>query len=391
MKGNRKYIAILTVMVIAFGLIEYYRPKPIDWRITLSNQDKIPFGTYATFELLKEVFPKQSVSSTRLPAFNQLTETNQNKGNYIFVTNYFAADENDTKELLKFVSKGNNLFIAATTFNGPFADTLNINTGADFYEKQYTTKLINVNKGKSFKFISPRENSFFDSLDHKTTLVLGRKESGKPDFVRIKHGKGNIYLNVNPTAFSNYFVLDKATKDYAFECLSYLPIKPVIWDEYTKQGRVGEDDAFRVLMEHPSLKWAYYIMILGIVVFIIFESKRRQRIIPIIPPLPNNTLEFTKVVGALYFNKGDHHDAAIKKINYLLEYIRTRFFERTNVIDDEFIEHIAEKTGWDKIKNKQLFEMIRWVKSRPEEYVLSEEDLLLLNDLIEEFYEFVKK
>ncbi|MNS69198.1 hypothetical protein D3C72_1025040 [compost metagenome] len=132
-------------------------------------------------------------------------------------------------------------------------------------------------------------------------------------------------------------------------------------------------------------------MILGIIIFIIFESKRRQRIIPIITPLPNNTLEFTKVVGALYFNKGDHHDAALKKINYLLEFIRTKFFERTNVIDDEFIEHIAEKTGWDKVKTKQLFEMIRWIKSRPEEYLLSEADLLLLNDLIEEFYEFVKK
>ncbi|MCO4292894.1 DUF4350 domain-containing protein [Solitalea sp. MAHUQ-68] len=389
MKGNRKYITILTVMVLAYGLIEYYRPKPINWTITLSNKDKIPFGTFATYELLKDIFPKQKIKSTRLPVFNQLTETSDTAGNYIFVAPAFSIDTNDVSKILDYVARGNSVFIAASSIDGKLADKLGVETAREINEKEFTTQLVWSQTEPKYTFKQPRDNSFFDSLDNKRTVVLGRKNKDKPDFIKVKHGKGNFYLNTNSTAFSNYFVLDKATSDYAFKCLSYLPVQPVIWDEYLKQGRVGEDDVFRVLFEHASLKWAYYIMILGILIFIIFEAKRRQRIIPVIEPLPNNTLEFTKVIGALYFNKADHTDAAKKKVNFLLEFIRTHFFERTNELDGDFIEHFTRKTGWDKEKMQQLIETVRWVRLLPDNYELAESDLIQLNNLIEEFYQFI--
>ncbi|POY39014.1 DUF4350 domain-containing protein [Solitalea longa] len=389
MKGNRKYIAILVVMILAYAFVDYYRPKPINWTITLSNKDKIPFGSYATFKLLKEVFPKQKIVSSRLPVFNQLSETIDSSGNYIFVAPTFFADTNDVTKLLDFVYRGNSVFIAASSISGKLADTLGVETEYEVDEKEYSTKLVWSSEETLYKFKQPRDNSFFDSVDAKRTLVLGRKLSGKPDFIKVRHGKGNFYLNTNSTAFANFFVLDKATSDYAFKSFSYLPVKPVIWDEYLKQGRSGADDIFRVLFDYPALQWAYYIMILGTLVFIIFEAKRRQRIIPIVPPLANNTLDFTKVIGALYFNNANHTDAAKKKVNFLLEYIRTHFFERTNELDNDFITHFTVKTGWDKDKMQQLFEMARWVRVLPDNYELSETELMQLNILIEDFYEFV--
>src|SRR2546428_5436682 len=369
MNGNQKHITILVALALVFGLLDYYRPKPIDWRITLSNQDKIPFGTFATYKLLSDVFPKQKIVSSRLPIYNQLTETGDFTGNYVFISPRFNPDKNDVNELLRFVSNGNNVFIACSTMFGLFMDSIGVEMSETLDKGQhYQTGLMADRDHKKYTFKSEdRYLIYFDSLDDNKTMVLGRQPSGKPDFVRIKFGRGNVYLNTNVMAFTNYFVLDKTRGDYAFKCLSYLPVKPIIWDEFTKQGRIGEDDVFRVLMQHEPLKWGYYIMILGVLTFIVFESKRRQRIIPIIQPLPNNTLEFTKVVGSLYFNKADHHDAALKKINYLLEYIRTHFFEPTNNIDDEFIARLTNKSGWDADKMKQLMGMIKWIKSRPED------------------------
>ncbi|UKJ08170.1 DUF4350 domain-containing protein [Solitalea lacus] len=391
MKGNRKYIAILTIIFLGFGLFEYYRPKPINWSITLSNKDKIPFGTYATFELMKDIFPGKKIISSRLPIYNQLTETNDTSGNYILITPQFNVDTNDVHQLLRFANLGNNVFIGSSAFHGYLADTLKFNIVNPVEEKQYKTRLLWNKREPVYTFIAPRENAYFDSINCATTVVLGKKENQKPDFIKIKQGKGAIYINLNSTAFSNYFVLDKETGEYAFKCLSYLPNQTTIWDEYLKQGRVGEDDIFRVIMEHASLKWAYYLLIFGMAVFIIFEGKRRQRIIPVIKPLENNTLEFTKVVGALYFNNGNHTDVAQKKVNYFLEYLRSHFFERTNELNDEFIHHFTIKTGYDAEKMQKLIEAVRWIKVLPANYELSEGDLISLNNQIEEFYQFVKK
>ena len=53
----------------------------------------------------------------------------------------------------------------------------------------------------------------------------------------------------------------------------------------------------------------------------IFNAKRRQRVVPIINPLPNTTLDFTKTIGNLYYQEGNHQNIVDKKIIYFLEKI----------------------------------------------------------------------
>src|SRR5205085_7557129 len=132
--------------------------------------------------------------------------------------------------------------------------------------------------------------------------------------------KGNFYLCSTPVFFSNIQLLTLCNNDFAYKALSYLPINDIIWDEYQKQGAEGEDSLLRAVLAHESLKWAYYIALGSVVLFIIFEAKRRQRIIPIIEPLANSTLEFTRTLGNLYLSKGDHKNIAAKKIQYFLGY-----------------------------------------------------------------------
>ena len=51
---------------------EYTRPKPLDWRQTLSSQDKIPYGTYVLYDGLPQVLGTDSVETLRQPIYNQL-------------------------------------------------------------------------------------------------------------------------------------------------------------------------------------------------------------------------------------------------------------------------------------------------------------------------------
>jgi hypothetical protein len=56
----------------AYVALEYYRPKPLDWRPTFINRDKIPYGTYVLYDQLPRLLGTDSVETVRVPAFNWL-------------------------------------------------------------------------------------------------------------------------------------------------------------------------------------------------------------------------------------------------------------------------------------------------------------------------------
>ncbi len=81
--------------------------------------------------------------------------------------------------------------------------------------------------------------------------------------------------------FSNYSILTKPGASYASIALSYLKNDRVlIWDEFYTQGRNDQSNTMRVFMKYAQLKWAFYIACFGLMIFVLYEMKRRQRIIP---------------------------------------------------------------------------------------------------------------
>lgn len=65
-------------------------------------------------------------------------------------------------------------------------------------------------------------------------------------------------------------------------------------------------------MAFPTFAVCVFVANGALTFYTVFESKRRQKFIPIIPPLHNSSLDFTETVGLLYFNKSDHSNLAEK-------------------------------------------------------------------------------
>ena len=392
-KTEIRYLVILCALFVGYVLFEIFKPKPIDWTPTLSNNDKIPYGTYALYSMMNTLFPEQQVIESRIPAYNYLTGDTALQANYIAISNKFSFDRNDIEAMLKFVEAGNSVFLAAhhlrwfdlfDTLHIMVRDTLAFSLRDSL---KISTSFVNPQLGdRQYYFQRAFQSTIYFEFDSLTSnvVILGRNSLGAPDFIRVDHGKGAFYLHFQPLAFSNYYLLNDSTSDYAFKALSYLPPdRTVIWDEYIKRGRVGEASIMRVVMSKTALRWAYYICIFGILLFVVFKSKRRQRIIPIIKPLQNTTLEFVNVVSRLYFQKQDHRGIARKKIIFFLEHIRTQYQLSTHQLDEEFAETLSRKSGYPPGKTKFLMWRIRQVeKSRS----ISAEDLLELNEEIEIFY-----
>ena len=390
MPKPNKYLFILLATIIAYGLFEYYRPKPIDWQSTYENDDKIPFGTQALFELLPELMPQSTISTVRLPIYNFLLETKTvTPSNYVFISERLKADNNDLKQLLNYVQRGNNVFISAYYLPDSLGKRLGFKaivkpTGkADSTLRQnFVNPQLHTPNGYNFHHDDGRNYLVIKKPERIT--VLGRNARKEPVFIRVQYGKGYFFIQNLPLAFTNYYVLDAKTSDYAFRALSYLPAQTTYWDEYQKKGRFDEDEQsiFRYVRSQPALNWAYYLVVFGLIFYAIFAGKRTQRIIPVVEPPKNTSLDFVKTVGRLYFQKGDHDNLARKRMQYFLADLRDRYGLNTNSLDNEFIDTLARKSGASLDETTQL---VRLLRNAQKSISLSEFDLLTLNKAIENF------
>ena len=407
-KANRKYIIALSICFTGLILLQWLSPKPINWKLSYMKKDKIPYGTSALNDVLQEIFPGQKISTQNVPIYNALNGNEINNCNYIIINQTFQPDKLDTRELLNFVGKGNSVFIAANYFSGKFADTLKIKTD-DFYEmgkgfsndsaaitniyKPHDTARINfVNpllKNKTdYVYTKGIDNTYFNSFDTTKTIVLGKNSFNKINFIQIKFGKGKIFVSTVPETYSNYHFVPEKNYDYVYKSLSYLPNQQVIWDEYYKVGNVKQDSPLRVIFNNPALLAAYNVSLISLLLFMIIGIKRKQRIIPVIEPLRNTTLDFVDIVGTLYYQTGNHKNIAEKKITYFLEYIRSAFQVKTNLYDDSFIERVSNLSGIEKQKVHTLFYYFSEINFKQN---LTQLELLKLNRLIEEFYKESKR
>ena len=378
-----------------FALIvfmEANKKEPINWFPSYAAHHKIPYGTYVLTEEVKELFNDTEIQRINQPPYQFLQDTTQ-YGTYFFVNGTLNFGKEEFAELLKFVARGNDVFMST---NGATIDTLNLRT------KQLTTnafnersfyKLLNRNLDiTSYEFDKDNSNIVFSEIDSLKTTILGKliikdaaavEEASGVNFIKYKHGKGQFYFHTFPLVFTNYALLKDNNHQYVASALSYIDAsKPIFYDGYYKTGKTKITSPMHYILSSDNLRWAYYTALIGVLFFVVFKGKRTQRIIPIITPLKNQTLAFTRTIANMYFEKSEHKNIAEHKINYFLEYIRGQLHVPTTSINDEFYNFVALRSGNTLEDVQQLFKEIQTIQ---ESLAISKEQLIKLNTLIEGF------
>lgn len=187
-----------------------------------------------------------------------------------------------------------------------------------------------------------------------------------PVAVSVPYGKGEVIFVSSPLLFTNYGMLEGNTSVYIFRLMSYLADLPVYRTEaYVKTDAmlVAEQSPFREFIKRPPLRWALYLALLGVVLFMIFTARRRQRVIPIMSKPANRSLEFIQLIGTLYYQRKDHVDLVRKKFKLFAEELRkTAGVDISDVnTDDREYQLLAEKTGMNSDRLKKVIRQIRLV------------------------------
>ena len=187
-----------------------------------------------------------------------------------------------------------------------------------------------------------------------------------PTAVSVPYGKGEGIFVSSPLLFTNYGMLEGNTFVYIFRLMSYLADLPVYRTEaYVKTDAmlVAEQSPFREFIKRPPLRWALYLALLGVVLFMIFTARRRQRVIPIMSKPANRSLEFIQLIGTLYYQRKDHVDLVRKKFKLFAEELRKTAgvdISDVNTDDREYLL-LAEKTGMNSDRLKKVIRQIRLV------------------------------
>ncbi|MES2544327.1 MAG: DUF4350 domain-containing protein [Bacteroidota bacterium] len=388
------YIFLIFVLIGGIVFLDANVPKPINWSPTYSVKDKIPFGLYVFDKELGSICKGQKIEKLNITPYeyfpsqyNYDTLVNNYKvnGTFLSVSEFSTIDDESIDEIMTFVSYGNNAFISSKYISQHLLDSLKIEINSEFNFKDSTYNwLANPRLGtQKYKMSEGIGNTFFSKIDTLNTTVLGYQngDSTRVNFIKINYENGSFYLHTQPAAFTNFHLLKGNHHEYAEKVLSYLHKETIFWYNKNQDGEVISASPMRYILNQPALKWAWYLFLIGIAVFMVFNAKRKQRIVPIIKPLANTTIDFAKTIGNLYYQEGDHNNIIDKKIIYFLERIRNEYLMDTTVLNDDFIKKLHHKSGKDLADIKNAVHLINTHRRLYHNGI--EEDLIQLNNALE--------
>ncbi|MBL7932034.1 MAG: DUF4350 domain-containing protein [Bacteroidia bacterium] len=398
------FIAVIIISIAAFIFIRSNISPKYNWNENYSRNSEQPYGLKLFYTVLKQ----QEFPLTILYNRNyHLLDTNRSNGNLIYIGFEYQPDSADIKRMMKFVEKGNRVFIAS--------DYVPIKILVEFVpqgDSIYGCKTIrdsivyltyanndlpfparerfNYQNGKDTvaTYWAVYNNSYFKRLHNDFNFqALSFLNDTNICAFYINHGKGRFYFHTTPVFFTNYYLAQQKGYTHAANMLSLMRNGPVYWDEPDSYKPGTDSDSpgkspLKFLFSHPYLRWAWYLLLFTIFLYLVFRSKREQRIIPLMPLNVNTTIEYVKAIGTLYFKSSEQRYIANEMYIVFLSDIRGRYNLATNVPESELVDQLAIRSGINKRIIENLFKKFKRLRS---ESSADGDDLVDLYNAIENY------
>lgn len=262
-------------------------------------------------------------------------------------------------------------------------------------DTSYTYQYVYRNKPRDYYWHRWAEPDLCDSS--VAFISLGYMEPERTNFIKIPYGEGEFLFHSNPIVFTNYHLLDEDAVAYASSVFSHLPEGDIYWDEKTKDYHFnfpegGRNQQFMqsplsYILSQQSLRWAWYLMLGLVLLFVLFRAKRKQRIIPIRAANTNTSLEFIQTIGRLYHQQQDHKNLTEKMMYLFKDFVRRRYGIRLKDRDEKTMKNLMIKS---EISEKQVEEIFTRYSRMTRGEEVSESHLTNFYLALERFYKNCK-
>lgn len=399
-------IAVTAIVILIFLLFKKDGPK-YDWYETNKIKSDEPYGYDLFYNALNENYQLKTVYSDALTEIDTTT-----KHSTLFVLNAFLPDDSlSIQYLLNYTKSGNTIILASPYSPAQVISRLlpeetqpiQFQTRLDsFVTLNYANRLALYQKTFHFAFrrlndTVPNLWNYFrsDYFDRKLATYgfksYARFEDGEVAICYQTYGKGKIIIVCNPILYSNYFFAQEQGFEHTNNLLCLIETGKLFWYTYraSQSGSPGytTNNPLRYFLNQKSLKTAWYVFLVAVLLYLIFRSKREQRIIPILPIAKNTSVEFIKTSALLYYKSPGHHHIAKEMQTIFLADIRNKYNIATDTDEQTLVETLSRKSGISRTELTSIFSLFKYVMTKG---VATNEDLIQLHTLIENYHKAKK-
>ncbi len=436
MKDSIKYI-IMVVLVFGLGTAVYFfdsdegddaiearTVESIDWTKTYDSKSKHPYGTYFIRNILNTGLKGHSVQDIEVSVEEYFDSTEVQiigeEVTYFFIGKSLNLYNKEVEDLLSFVYEGNNMFIAAehlpkrlleelfenddnyNYFSYTNDSSVTLEIESDGYEFNYN--LVNDVRDKSV--FRRWKNINYGLNNNHEGRTIGRSGS-RPCYLQFSYGNGVILIHTIPQAFTNRSLSSKLGKRYVEIALSYFPSSTILFDNYThyaydngtmeidqgdndsdtNSGRgLSDHKTLDFILENPPLRWGYFVLLVGILMFVIFIGKRQQKIMPTMVSNNNSSLEFTETIARLYLKQNQHNKLIVHMENIFKNKIKARYFIAYSD-SPSYVDRLSKKS---EVSQNEITHLLKLFKGGSNITNVSDEYLVNLYKKLNDFYNKAK-
>ncbi len=396
MRSSRIFFIGIAVAAVLIFILQLRVPQRFSWKESFSPYDRQPFGCYVFDSIMRHSFggDYQVVHKT-LRQLNH--EKEYRNSNILIISTSMNLGDVDLNSLDSLLQNGAQVMIAygpkyiedsvlykkygivvnastpfniswlktqlTTGFDEEIYDTIQWNSPVHGYPKaSYSIYKLLLSASLSGRNRKAETHGIVSWVDHVGSLST--ENDTLSVLTSVRRGKGELIVASMPLLFTNYGILDKNTSPFTHRLMTLIASRPIVrTTAYTNTPdmEAARLSPFRYLLSQRPLRWALWLSLLLIALFMVFTARRQQRVIPIETPPRNHTLEFIGLIGTLYYQQRDHADLLRKKWGYFAEELRSRLdldiTEAQN--DNASADILARRTGMDKLETAALLCEVR--------------------------------
>ena len=391
---------ILGALILAVVIYIFYRlMDTTNWAMTYNYQSYEPYGTALFYKSLEASEQHQllRVDSSFLDISSDSSIQNTS---YLFV-GVPQFDSLEADGLLQYVHRGNDLHFYVEAENTNFFYQMDysflFHLHNEVYMNDFYSDSIKINHlNQKIPLFQVRANllikqarwtySMLDTADSTLeslgyiTNELSEEFYGEflCNYYKTDYGEGQIFIHTTPLLLTNYFMMDSTVWPMAQSIADHITPGKLYWDNYnhyllalnrprfrqttSQSNSIQEPSPISFILDQEALRTAWYIFLASIVLFVIFKSKRKQEIIPIINPPVNKSKVFVEDISQLYQRSSNHKEIAELQKKLVLSKLKRSYGISSEVFKKSSIEELVQKTDLDKEILKNLQTDFLWLE-----------------------------
>lgn len=409
-------LIVLTALAVIVVLQKGRGKKKYNWYKNYRDEVANPYELGA-FRKMLQAKSKNFVEINELSIRSTFKSKLKKSNTYVSIGESSYLNSRDVTELMTFLKNGNDAIIICEYFPRLLLNELmsvgtNIETDMLRADTVTAKVLYNNRHSDSFLFVNKvREGSEYTDwpvfstfpgenvLNHdymsedgsRQYITLGRLND-QPDFIAINIEGGRLYLHSNPQLFTNQALTSKEGYQYLNDVFKGIPLENTFYDVSSRYPKNESEERgegqtpLSYILSQPSLRLAWYMLMLTAVLFFLFRARRKQNVIPVLEKKKNSSLQFIRTLGELFYTRAVNKEMAKIATNGLMFFIRNKLNVSTRNMDESKIELIALRSGHSLDEVRELFNACISLANTQQTDITSRE-LMSLENKINKFYQ----